>query len=390
MAHLDPGDEDKFRRQVASVLSPSTSGNATSQRYLSHPFIIQSFQAHPSSDHNLSSRLSSHATQPPPASPPSQCAGPSRLGGHQASSNLGQDNLADSPSCYAISNPAGSPYHNPSAGLRPPVLSEAGPSRPVAFPTTRHQPYPQSRPRRQGSHPRHSPVHAQAKDKGREVPYTTLNHGPPTPHAQSPVPYLEVRPSAFEPYASSNAFYKHVAPTRPYNGTYIESHSTMGPPSSGSQQAVTVISPPPQLTQVPQRSIESTVPGNFHPSATTQEHMFLVSSTHESEGSASAHHIWHTQPLYHQLQTGAAMYLPTPPMDTNSLPVNSPHLAPAEQHKRPPRQENKVHKLARLNIPTAPHPRGATQQPVSHPYQRPVKVRQQAIQVISSSRSIIF
>jgi hypothetical protein len=221
-----------------------------------------------------------------------------------------------------------------------------------------------------------SPVHAQAKGKHREVPYTAMNHGYPTPHTLSPAPYLEVRSSVLERHAPSNTFCKGVTPTAgPYNELYAEPRSSMGPSYSGSPQAVTRISPHVQPTQVPQNSFESTVPGNFPAPATTQEHMRFVNFGQEPEGSASARHIWHTQPQRHQLQSGSAMFFPTPPMETNSLPDSCPSLPPLAQRKRAPLREDQRRGLARLNIPAAPS-RGAAQQPVSHPYSRPVNVRQ--------------
>lgn len=84
------------------------------------------------------------------------------LGGttsHLALQNLGQENLSNPPGRYPAPIPTGSPYQNHSPGLRTSVLSEAGPSRSPVHPTTRHQPYPQSRPQRQGPYTKNPPIY---------------------------------------------------------------------------------------------------------------------------------------------------------------------------------------------------------------------------------------
>lgn len=186
VARLDRGNEDEFHRQVEFHLTPSTGGNTTSQgtrRNVVHP----SFQS--------SDRAPFHAKKLQAVGPQPQSAGPSHLGEHRmlgnatihsTSPNPEQGKFFDSPSV----DPIGNLYHNRNSCLRPKILTEANPScPPVAYPVTRHQPYPQSRPQQ---HTRPSPA-----------------RGP------SPRNYSKVRPCRLEYHPSSNTFYPVCHPGHP-------------------------------------------------------------------------------------------------------------------------------------------------------------------------------
>ena len=291
------------------------------------------------------------------------------------SSNLGQNYLPNYPSLYPAPIPTGSTYRNYSLDARPQAFSGIGPSRfPIVHPTTRHQPYPQSRPQRQGSsYTEYPPAHYHANGTS---PLTTTGRGLPTPDTPSPgTTWQEVCPSPLEYCSPSDKFCKYI----PHNEGYVQSpfRSSTVSRSSGSPQMATGTSTPAQLAQVPQYPAE-----NFHWPVTTQERLFL-DSTQEREGSMSGFYVWHTQPQHPQLQTfhtethGPAMYLPTPPMGTNSLPDPSPCFPLEDQRKRPPWRRNQKLKLKSPNPPAAsgPPPGCATQKPASHPYVPPVSVR---------------
>jgi hypothetical protein len=280
---------------------------------------------------------------------------------------LGQVNLSNSSNWHPAPIPTRTPFPN----LRSPFLSEAGPSRShTPRPTTRHQPYLQSRPEWQGPFTDYSPVHDHAKRKGRETPFTALNHGLQTPDTSPPRTRLEVCTRTLGCCALSNTFCKHIAPiTRPHDEVFTHSpfHLSTTLRQSGSPRSVTGISAPTQLAQVLRYPTGAIASDKFNCPATTQE------------GSMPG---YHTQPRLRQLQTdlagshGLTMYLPTPPMGTNSLPDPSPRLPLEGGFKRSPQRANQKRRPETLNQPTAPGPsRCATQQSVSHPYARPVNVR---------------
>ncbi|KAF9650425.1 hypothetical protein BDM02DRAFT_1433757 [Thelephora ganbajun] len=350
VARLDPDNEDDFRRQITSFFVPITRGQVTSQ---------ESWRGY----------TPSRVNQPQAVGLSPQTAGPSRLRGYQAPfrsthANLGQDSLSNSPSWYAIPIPTANPHRNHSAGLRPPVWSEVSPFRsPAVYPTTRHQPYPQPRPRQQGSHAGHSSVCGQGRGKGRGIYSTAINRGLQTQNTPS-------QGNCLEP----------IIPTaRPYDGILVElpRHASTDPRYSPSRQAVTEISIPAQWTPAQRYPTDTMVSGNFRRPATAQEHISPVNHTRKSEGVTPVSPIRSTQLQRQQLQAivtgscGPATYLPTPPMGTNSLPDGSPRC-PLPEPERSPRQINQKRRSKLLTPPIAGTPsRYATQQLVSHPYLRP-------------------
>jgi hypothetical protein len=166
------------------------------------------------SSHSPSSRTPSHGNQPPVINPLPRMAGPSHVGGyrtpgdaalHPSPLSLDQDNLLDPPSWHAAPTLIGSSYQKHSPGLRSPVMGSVGPSRaPAVYPTTRHQPYPQSRPQQEELHLSPSPVRGQAKGEGRRTPLTTMNHGLQTPNTPSRGNCLEVCPNVLRYCTSSD------------------------------------------------------------------------------------------------------------------------------------------------------------------------------------------
>lgn len=151
----------------------------------------------------------------------SQVAGPSHLGGYQAPSNAtfcptpGQGYRLDSPDRHAAPIPIGSPHQTGDTGSRPPVLGEVGPSRsPAVYPITRHHPYPQSRPQKQGWGMNPPPAHSQVKGKGREMPLITMDNGLPTPDTPSRGNCLEVRPNMFR-YCALVTWFASFLPRSP-------------------------------------------------------------------------------------------------------------------------------------------------------------------------------
>ena len=208
MARLDPNNEDEFRRQINSRLAPPAGGF---RRCVSsnHPYRLGCISNQNPSGH----ATTPYAYNPPAAGPSPQSAGPSHLGGyrtprttsHPTPPSLGQASPENSPSRYAGPTPIENSCQNHNPGSKFPVLSEVGPSRsPPIYPTTRHQPYPQSRPQQQAMHANHSPVRGQAKGKGREIPSTLMNCGFPTPNTPPQGNRLEVCSNAPRYCASSN------------------------------------------------------------------------------------------------------------------------------------------------------------------------------------------
>lgn len=299
----------------------------------------------------------------------------------------GRDNLQNPPSRYPTPILIRSPNKNHTAGMRPPVLDEVGPSRsPAVYPTARHQPYPQSRPQQHGLRTSPTPVHGKAKGKACAIPSTVMIHGILTPSPLSPGTRLEVCPSAFGCHTLSNTPHKHATPI---NQSHDETPAESPVRYPQSPQAMFRIPTPVRSTQVPQHPIDEVAPENFHLSTITQENSFHISSTQESEGLMPACHTWNTRPQRPQPQaivTGfrdPPSYLPTPPMGTNSLPNRSPHFTPLDQRRRSPRR---VHRECRpCSRPVLSDTSGTSRLPtshsaarlISHPYPRPENVRQQ-------------
>lgn len=286
------------------------------------------------------------------------------------------------PSWYTAPTPTGSPRRN-----RSPVLGEVGPSRsPAVHPSTRHQPYPQSRPEQQGLYTIHSPIRGHVKGKNREIPSTAMGHDLSTPSTSSLGGCLTVRSSALKYCASSNTVCKPAPPiTRLYNRTLVESpqNPSPSPQYSRSQRAAAETLTPAQWTPAPRYPIDATVPGKFRRLPAAQEHIPPINSTRGSQGPIPTSHTRPTHPRTHQQlraivtgSCGPAMTLPTPPMGANSLPDGSPRRPLAD--KRSPWRLNQERRPESLTPPTAgtPSPRYPAQQLVPHPYPRPANVRQ--------------
>ena len=276
----------------------------------------------PYSNHSYSRRVSSQGSQPLVANPPIELTGPNGFR-HQTSvettslpapTDLGWNNLSNIPSWYQAT---GTLYQNYIPNLEFPSLSEVGPSRsPTLQPTTRHHPYPRSRPERQEPHGKSSSA------LGHEIPSTILNYGLPTPDT-------------------------------PPQGSYLE-----------------------ECLRYP---MGMTVSDNLHLPATTQEPSSLDSSARAYEGLMTWYHTSHTQPQHQQVQNvlhGPTVQLPTPLTGTNSSPEHSPRLPKGGEHKRLSRRADQKSRLGSPDPPITSGPRYATQQLVSHPYVRPANVRE--------------
>lgn len=246
-------------------------------------------------------------------------------------------------------------------------MNEVGPSRfPAVHPTTRHHPYPQSRPQRQGPYTTFSPVDGHVGGKGREVPSTAMGHGLPTPNTSPPVAPLKVFPLMLECCASTNTFRKRTTLTiRPHGEASVQSpfRSSTVPRRSGSPLVVTGTPELAQVTQVPQHLTEA---DNFYWSASAQGSW--SNSTQMHDGSMG------------QLQTiptgsrGPGIWSPTLPMGINPL-LGAPPLE--TQHQASPRSVEQNLSLKPLSSPVARRlpPRRAVQQSAPHPYARPANVR---------------
>ena len=398
MAHLDPNNEDEFRRQIASFFASLTSGKATNQvprRCVpsNHPVSVES---HPSNQ-NLNSRATLYANQPPAASSPSQIAGPSHLSGHQTPgttfhptpASLGQDSPVNSPSWYAGPTSIGSPSQNHGPGSRLPVPGEVGPSRlhPV-YPTTRHQPYPQLRPQQQGMSTNNSQARGQAKGKGREIPSTPMDYGLPIPNAPSQGNRLELEvcPSVPRHCVSSNTVWKYApSTTGPHNRVSVGSpqRPSVNAGYSRSQQTATGTPIHAEWTLASRYPVDGIVPGGFHRPANVQEHMSPINSPRGPGDLVPASYTRPRHPQHQQGHTAVAgsfnptTYLPTPLVGTNSLPDGSPYRPLQEQPRSLPWRINQKRK------PESPSPSAtgtlsplyAVKQLVSHPYSRPANVR---------------
>lgn len=175
-------------------------------------------------------------------------------------------------------------------------------------------------------------------------------------------------------------FHKHITATVRHHGE-ISPYLTTGP-----QRAATGITTSTPLTQVTRGLVETTASGNPRRPATARGRMFSPDSTQKARGSLSAPYKSHTQSLSHQLyvtatgSSGPAMYLPTPPMGTDSLPDSSSRLSlPMDQPKHPQRPETQKRNHGLRGTPTvssAPLSPRAAKRVVSHPYKRPANVRQ--------------
>lgn len=287
-----------------------------------------------------------------------------------APSNFGREHLLGAPSWCPASIPIGNPDQHHIPSLRPPFLSEVGPSRsPAPHLTTRHRPYPE-----------YSPTHDQAKGNGREIPSAVSNHGLPTPDTSWT--FLEVCPSTLEYCVLSNAFCKRITTTiRPHDEVPVRSPSCSSAISrrSGSPRLAAGILVPILPAQVSRYPTGATVSDNLHRPVTTRERSSFGSSTCEHKGSMPGHHARNTQPQYQQLQTvlhSPAMHLPTPLMRTSSLPENPPRLPKGGERELSPQRANQKNRLGSLDSPiTLGPPRYAMRQSVSHPYARPANVR---------------
>jgi hypothetical protein len=142
-----------------------------------------------------------------------------------------------------------------------------------------------------------------------------------------------------------------------------------GLPFSGPQE-MTGTSPT-KPAQALRHSVERIAPGNTYSPATTQ--IFSVNPTREPEDPVPVR-------LHQQTPTivaGPKVYLPTPPMGTDTLPDGFPHPPLLRERKRSPQRVSQKRRLGLQNPPTTlgTSPRCAAQQPLSHPYPRPAKVR---------------
>lgn len=222
-------------------------------------------------------------------------------------------------------------------------MGKIGPSRsPAIYSTTRHRPYPQSRPHPQELCVGRSPVRSQSKGKEREIPLAATNYGPLTPKTPSWGSCLEVCPNILRSCAPSNAACKPLMPTaRPHDGKFVESsrYLSAGLQYSRSQQPVTETSMPTQRGLAPQYTTEMVVSDAFRRPVTVQGHRSPTWSTRESEGTMVANRTWHGQSQHQQPRPtvtgscGFAMDLSTPPVDSVS-PPDGPHL------RRPANQPN--------------------------------------------------
>ena len=395
MARLDSNNEDEFRGQIASFFVPPAGGQVESQgyqRYVSPPL----FRSYPPSNQNPSGHTTSYANQPPAVSPSPQIAGPSYLRSYQTPGttfhptpvSLRRDSLTDSPSWYAGPKPIGSLPQNHSPGSKLPASGEVGPSRPV-HPTTRHQPYPQSRPQQQGMYTNHSPVHGQAKGKGREIPSISTNHGLPAPSTPSQGNRLEVCSSVPRYCASTNTVSKfNPSATGPHNRVFVGSpqHPSVDAVYSRQQQTTTEALIHPEWTLASRFPIDSIVPGNFCQPANAQGHTFPTDSPRGPECPIPASHAWDRYPRHQQLHATVAgscnptTYLPTPPVGTSSLPDGSACRPLQEQPRGLPWGINQERRPESWPPPTAgtPSPRYAAGRLASHPYPRPPNVRYRA------------
>ena len=130
-----------------------------------------------------------------------------------------------------------------------------------------------------------------------------------------------------------------------------------------------------------------TASGNLRRPATARGRVFSPDSTQKAGGSVSAPYKSHTQPLSHQLRvtatgsSGPAMYLPTPPMGTDSLPDSPPRPSLLDQQKHLQRSGDQERSRGLRGTPTVssvPLSPRAAKRMMSHPYKRPVNVRQQS------------
>jgi len=388
VARLDPNNEDEFRRQITSFFAPPAAGSRKCV-LSNHPHRLGCI-----SNQNPSGPATPYAYNPPVAGPSPQTAGPSHLGGHRTPgttshptpAGLGQESLANPPSWYAAPTPIENPCQNRSPGSRLSVLGEVGPSRsPPVYPTTRHQPYPQSRPQQRGVYTNHSPARGQAKGKGREIPSTAMNYNLPTPNTPSQGNRLEVCSSVPRDCASTNTFWKSTpSATGPDNAMF------MGSPQHPSVDAgyPTMTGTPihPERTAPSRYPLDTMVPSNFRRPANAQEHISPINSPRGPEGPIPAGHTQHRHPQHQQLHPTVAgffnptEYLPTPPVGTNPLPDGSPRRPIQEQPRGLPWRISQKRRSESLSPPAigSPSPRYAARQLVSHPYPRPAKVRYRA------------
>jgi len=301
----------------------------------------------------------SYANHLPVASPLPHTAGASHLGGyrtlgdtifHPSASNPAQDGPSNPPGWYVTPTPAESSYQNHTPIFRHPAPGEAGPSRsPGIYPTTRHQPYPQSRPHPQGLCVDRSPVRGQSKGKGREIPLASTNYAPPTPKTPSWGSRLEVCPNILRCCAPSNTICKPPIPTaRPHDGIFVESPQfpSLDLQYSRLQQPVAETPMPTQWASGPQYPTDAMVSDTFRRPATAQGRRSATRSTRKFEGTILANRTRPTQFQYQQPQPtvagswGLAMDVPTPPVDTAPPPDGSPLHRPADKPKRSPRRVN--------------------------------------------------